>query len=149
MPPALKNIHMVLESDLGGHAPAHGNLEAWATQGVLLLNTALTVRAGSKKDHLVHRRWRWMGQGRTTFTDAVIDAISAKRERLVFILWGADAKGKAKRITPPHSVIMSSYPSPLSAYRGFLDTKPFSEANGELEKADRGSIDWCSIGREP
>lgn len=147
-PPSIKNIHSVLESDLGGHAPGHGNLEAWAAQGVLLLNTALTVRAGSKEDHLAHRRWRWDRQGWTTFTDAVIDTVNTKPQPVVFILWGADAKRKAKRIKAPHIVIASSHPSPLAAYRGFLASKPFSETNSSLSNAGRGSIDWWRIGRE-
>lgn len=146
-PPSIKNIHAVLESDLGGHAPEHGNLEAWATQGVLLLNTALTVRAGSKQDHLVHRRWRWEKQGWATFSDAVIDAINAKPKRVVFILWGADAKRKAKRISAPHIVITSSHPSPLGAYRGFLESTPFTDADSALPPPT--TIDWWSIGGDP
>jgi|GEM_PF-61899 len=148
-PPSLKNIHAVLESDLGEPAPAHGNLEAWAKQGVLLLNTVLTVRAGSKEDHAVHRRWRWEGQGWETFTDAVINAINAKSERVVFILWGEDAKRKKKLIDlARHAVLESAHPSPLSAYRGFFDSQPFSAANKLLAEAGRGKIDWDRIGHE-
>lgn len=149
-PRSLRNIHTVLESDVGGHPPGHGNLEAWAAQGVLLLNTALTVRAGSKKDHLVHRRWRWEGQGWTTFTDAVVDAVNAKSDRVVFILWGQDAQRKEKRIDlSRHAVVKSSHPSPLSAHRGFLDSHPFTETNELLDKSPPGRIDWGRIGREP
>ena len=149
-PRSLRNIHAVLESDLGEPAPADGNLEAWAKQGVLLLNTALTIRAGSNEDHLVHRRWRWDGQGWTTFTDAVVDAINAKLDRVVFILWGQDAQEKEQRIDRSrHAVITSSHPSPLSAYRGFLSSRPFSEANTLLEEAGRGRIDWAKVGLEP
>lgn len=145
-PKSLHNIHVVLESDLGKPAPAHGNLEAWAEQGVLLLNTALTVRAGSKSDHAVHRRWRWERQGWETFTDAVICAVNAKSDRVVFILWGNDAKRKKKLIDlSRHSVIASSHPSPLSAYRGFLESRPFSETNQFLEAAGRGAIDWARL----
>ena len=148
-PPSLKNIHAVLESELREPPPAHGNLEAWANQGVLLLNTVLTVRAGSKEDHAVHRRWRWEGQGWETFTDAVINAINAKSERVVFILWGGDAKRKKKLIDlARHAVLESAPPSPLSAYRGLLDGRPFSAANVLLEEAGRGRIDWGKIGHE-
>jgi uracil-DNA glycosylase len=80
-PPLLKNVHAELEFDLGEPAEAHGNLEPWAKQEVLLLNTALTVRAGSKEDRMVQRRWRWEGEGRETFTDAVVDAINTKSDR--------------------------------------------------------------------
>lgn len=148
-PRSLKNIHAVFQSDLGEPPPGHGNLEAWAKQGVLLLNTALTVRAGSEQDHAVHRRWRWEGRGWETFTDAVISAINAKSERVVFILWGGDAKRKRKLIDlSRHAVIASSHPSPLSAYRDFLVSRPFSEANELLEGAGRGRIDWGKIGHE-
>ena len=148
-PRSLKNIHAVLESDLHEPAPAHGNLEPWAKQGVLLLNTVLTVRAGSKEDQAVHRRWRWERKGWETFTDAVINAINAKPERVVFILWGEDAKRKKKLIDlSRHAVLESAHPSPLSAYRGFLDSRPFSAANKLLEEAGRGRIDWGKIGHE-
>jgi uracil-DNA glycosylase len=148
--PSLRNIHAELASDLGEPAPTHGNLEAWAKQGVLLLNTALTVRAGTKEDRSVHRRWRWQGQGWETFTNAVIDAVNAKSERVVFILWGADARRKAKRLDlSRHAVISSSHPSPLSAYRGFLGSRPFSQANDLLAQKGRGTIDWGRIRLEP
>jgi uracil-DNA glycosylase len=154
-PGSLKNIHKILESDLSETlrrpvtAPDHGNLEAWAEQGVLLLNTALTVRAGTTEDRDAHRRWRWEKQGWTTFTDAVIRAISDKNDRVVFILWGNDAKQKEKLIdTNLHAVISSSHPSPNfgAAGLGFLASRPFSEANEQLAAARRGEIDWLRIG---
>jgi len=142
-PRSLRNIYAVLESDLGEPAPSHGNLEAWAKQGVLLLNTVLTVRAGSKEDQAVHRRWRWEGQGWETFTDSVITAINAKADRVVFILWGEDAKRKKESIdTSRHAVLESAHPSPRSAHRGFLKSLPFSAANALLAEADRDKIDW-------
>lgn len=144
-PPSLRNIHRVVESDLaelGVTAPTHGTLEGWAAQGVLLLNTALTVRSGSKKDRGVHRRWNSNGQGWAAFTDAVIKAVNDKDERVVFILWGNDAKAKAKQGLIDrrlHAVIESSHPSPYSARLGFLESHPFSEANKELKSRE---IDW-------
>lgn len=150
-PPSLKNIHQVFESDLselGVTPPAHGNLEAWAEQGVLLLNTALTVRAGTKADRDVHRRWRWGDKGWATFTDAVIKAVNDKTDRVVFILWGNDAKKKDDKQglidRTRHAVIKSSHPSPFSARLGFLTSRPFSEANKELSAAGR-EIDWGRI----
>lgn len=143
-PATLKNIFKELESDLGVPAPANNSLEGWARQGVLLLNTALTLRVGSDEDHEVHRRWRWNRQGWTTFTDAVISAISEKDERVIFILWGKDARGKARLIDQTrHDVIQQVHPSPLSAYKGFSGSKPFSHANDLLRAARRGTIDWA------
>jgi uracil-DNA glycosylase len=154
-PDSLKNIHKVLLSDLSKTlsrpvtTPKHGNLEGWAQQGVLLLNTALTVRSGSKTDRKVHRQWRWKGQGWSTFTDAVIKAINDKPEGVVFILWGKDAAGKERMIDRSrHEVITSSHPSPLSAWRGFLTSSPFSDANKELARLGRGEIDWERLGRD-
>lgn len=153
-PPSLKNIHRVLESDLSKAsgrsvtAPEHGSLEDWAGQGVLLLNAALTVRAGTKQDRAVHRRWRWEGQGWATFTDAVIKAVNDKTGGVVFILWGNDAQQKEALIDiDRHAVIKSSHPSPHSARLGFLTSRPFSEANENL-KLTGGSIDWARAGRE-
>lgn len=148
-PDSLKNIHKVLVSDLSRSfgrpvpTPEHGSLEGWAQQGVLLLNTALTVRAGSKADRKVHRQWRWDGQGWSTFTDAVITAVDSKRDGVVFILWGMDAIKKEKLIDHSrHAVIKSSHPSPLSAWRGFLTSSPFSDANKELKRLGQAEIDW-------
>lgn len=154
-PDSLKNIHKVLESDLSKTlgrpvtAPERGSLEGWAEQGVLLLNTALTVRAGTKTHRKLHRQWRWKGQGWSTFTDAVIKAVNNKADPVVFILWGNDAKKKEKLIDRSrHAVIKSSHPSPLSAWRGFLTSRPFSDANKELRKFGRGEIDWERVDPE-
>lgn len=152
-PDSLKNIHKVLVSDLSRTlgrpvtTPERGSLEGWAQQGVLLLNTALTVRVGTKADREVHRQWRWEGQGWSTFTDAVIKAVNDKPEGVVFILWGKDARKKEKLIDRSrHAVIKSSHPSPLSAWRGFLTSSPFSDANKELTRLGRGEIDWERVG---
>jgi uracil-DNA glycosylase len=147
VPPSLRNIHKELNTDLGVPVPADGNLEGWAKQGVLLLNTALTVRAGSVDDRKVHRAWRWGRRGWQTFTDAVITALSASQERVVFLLWGADARAKEPLIdTSRHKVFVSVHPSPLSANRGgFFDTRPFSKANEALKAAGRSEIDWSKF----
>ena len=143
-PDTLKNIFKELASDIGVATPASNSLEGWARQGVLLLNTALTLRAGSDEDHAVHRRWRWNRQGWTTFTDAVISAITEKDKRVVFILWGNDARRKATLIDRTrHHLIEQVHPSPLSAYKGFFGSRPFSQANDLLRDAGRGTIDWA------
>lgn len=135
LPPSLVNIYAELESDLGIPRPSHGNLEAWAYQGVLLLNTTLTVRARSAASH--------HGKGWETFTDAVIGAVNEKAERVVFILWGSSARRKKALVdTSRHTVIESPHPSPLSAHRGFLGSRPFSRTNVALVAAGRDPIDW-------
>jgi len=135
VPPSLQNIYKELESDLGIHPPEHGNLEAWAGQGVLLLNASLTVRAHKAASH--------QGKGWETFTDEVIRAVDAKPERVVFLLWGASARKKKAFVdTSRHVVIESPHPSPLSAHRGFLGSRPFSRANAALEEAGREPVDW-------
>ena len=135
IPPSLQNIHKELESDLGVARPAHGLLEPWAQQGVLLLNTTLTVRAHSAASH--------QKQGWETFTDQVIRAVNDKGDVVVFILWGASARKKKALIdTGRHAVIESPHPSPLSAHRGFFGSKPFSRANEALRAAGRSPIDW-------
>lgn len=142
-PDTLRNIFSELAADLGAPAPTSNSLEGWARQGVLLLNTAMTLRAGDDADRAAHRGWRWKGQGWHTFTDAVISAISAKEQPVVFILWGADARKKAKLIdTNRHRVIEQVHPSPLSSYKGFFGSKPFSQANEFLRESGRGTIDW-------
>lgn len=155
LPGSLKNIHKVLVSDLSEtldrpvSVPERGGLEGWAEQGVLLLNTALTVRAGAKEDREVHRRWTWQDQGWSTFTDAVIRAVNDKADRVVFILWGNEARQKEKLIDRSrHAVITSSHPSPLSAWRGFLTSRPFSGANKELARFGRAEIDWERVSRD-
>ena len=135
-PPSLKNLFTELESDLGLPRPSHGSLESWARQGVLLLNTTLTVRAGQAASH--------QGKGWETFTDEVLRAVDAKPERVVFMLWGASARKKVRLIDiSRHVVIESAHPSPLSAHRGFLGSRPFSRANAALVEAGRDPIDWA------
>jgi uracil-DNA glycosylase len=135
IPPSLVNIHKELHDDLGVEPPGHGNLEAWAVQGVLLLNTTLTVRAGNATSH--------HGHGWETFTDQVIKAVSAKDQRVVFILWGSHARKKRALIdTGRHAIIESAHPSPLSAHNGFFGSKPFSRTNAALVDAGLDPIDW-------
>lgn len=135
LPPSLRNIFGELASDLGIPAPNHGCLDAWADQGVLLLNTTLTVRAHAAASHQKH--------GWETFTDEVIRAVAAKDERVVFILWGAAARRKKALIDGDrHVIIESAHPSPLSAHNGFFGSRPFSRTNAALEAAGRTPIDW-------
>jgi uracil-DNA glycosylase len=134
-PPSLQNIFVELESDLGVSAPDHGSLTHWATQGVLMLNATLTVRAHQAASH--------QKKGWETFTDEVIKAVNAKPETVVFILWGASARRKKELVdTSRHVVIESPHPSPLSAHRGFFGSKPFSRTNEALAAAGREPIDW-------
>jgi len=135
-PPSLVNILKELKADVGAELPS-GSLEGWARQGVLLLNTTLTVRASKAGSH---RRQGW-----ETFTNAVISALDEKDHRVVFILWGKDARRKKTLIkNPQHSVIESAHPSPLSAYRGFFGSKPFSTTNALLEEVGLPPIDWSN-----
>jgi uracil-DNA glycosylase len=135
VPPSLLNIHKELHDDLGLPIPDHGNLEAWARHGVLLLNTTLTVRGGEAASHQKH--------GWETFTDHVIGVVDEKTDPVVFILWGASARRKRDLIdTTRHIVIESAHPSPLSAHNGFFGSKPFSRANAALVAAGREPIDW-------
>jgi len=135
VPPSLQNIFKELESDLGIAAPNHGCLDAWADQGVLLLNATLTVRAHQAASH--------QGHGWETFTDQVIRSVNDKDERVVFLLWGASARRKKELVdTTRHVVIESPHPSPLSAHRGFLGSKPFSRTNEALIEAGREPVDW-------
>jgi uracil-DNA glycosylase len=135
VPPSLRNIHAELESDLGIARPDHGCLDSWARQGVLLLNATLTVRAHEAASH--------QGKGWEVFTDEVIAAVDAKPERVVFVLWGSSARRKKALVdTSRHVVIESPHPSPLSAHRGFLGSRPFSRANAALEAAGREPVDW-------
>ncbi|MCB0323923.1 MAG: uracil-DNA glycosylase [Bdellovibrionales bacterium] len=134
-PPSLRNILKELADDVGFASPGHGCLEAWARQGVLLLNTVLTVEAGKANSHS-DRGWE-------RFTDSVIEKVNALPHPLVFILWGAPAAKKERLIdTKRHCVLKSPHPSPLSAYRGFFGSKPFSKANAFLEREYQRSIDW-------
>lgn len=135
IPPSLRNIHLELADDLGVPPPSHGCLESWADQGVLLLNTSLTVRAGQAGSH--------SRKGWETFTDEVIKAVSAKEDPVVFIFWGAAARAKRALVdTERHTVIESAHPSPLSARNGFFGSRPFSRANAALERAGRTPVDW-------
>ena len=135
-PPSLLNIHKELEADLGIPRPRHGSLERWARQGVLLLNTVLTVRAHTANSH--------RGKGWEQFTDDVIRVVNEKQERVVFILWGAHARKKKPLVdTSRHTVLESAHPSPLSASGGFFGSRPFSRANEALVAAGRSPIDWA------
>jgi uracil-DNA glycosylase len=135
LPPSLVNIYKELHDDLGIPPPNHGNLERWARQGVLLLNTTLTVRAGAAASH--------QGKGWETFTDEVLRAVNDKPERVVFILWGASARKKKALVdTSRHVIIESPHPSPLSASSGFFGSRPFSRANAALIEAGRDPVDW-------
>jgi uracil-DNA glycosylase len=135
LPPSLQNIFKEIEEDLGYKPIRNGDLSRWAKQGVLLLNATLTVRASSPGSH--------QGKGWEEFTDAAIQALSDKREHLVFILWGNYAKKKGAVIDrSKHFVIESPHPSPFSAYNGFFGSKPFSKANKYLKKNGEEEIDW-------
>ena len=135
LPPSLVNIYTELRDDLGIDTPANGNLESWARQGVLMLNTSLTVRSGAAASH--------QGKGWETFTDEVLRTVNAKTHCVVFILWGAHARKKKALIdTSRHTVIESAHPSPLSAYNGFFGSKPFSRTNAALVAAGLAPIDW-------
>ena len=134
-PPSLINIYKEMESDLGLKPPSHGNLEAWAKQGVLLLNAVLTVEAGLAASH--------QGKGWERFTDAVIRLVNDQPRPVVFILWGAYAQRKAAFVDRQrHLVLTSAHPSPLSASNGFFGSKPFSQANEFLIAHGRDSIVW-------
>lgn len=134
-PPSLVNIFKELQSDLGIRPPDHGQLTSWAKQGVLLLNTCLTVRQGQANSH--------RNKGWEVFTDQVIKKLNEKEEPVVFILWGNNARSKSQLITnPKHLIIESVHPSPLSASRGFFGGKYFSRANDFLAQQGRDIIDW-------
>jgi len=136
IPPSLKNIYKELESSLDGFkAPQHGDLSSWAKQGVLLLNTVLTVQRGKAHSHA---KLGW-----ETFTDAVISAINERNPHCVFLLWGAHAQAKGSSIDRnKHLVLEAVHPSPLSAYRGFFGCNHFVMANNWLRTNNIGSIDW-------
>ncbi|MGY9075166.1 MAG: uracil-DNA glycosylase [Acidimicrobiales bacterium] len=135
VPPSLRNVYKELEADLGMPPPDHGNLDAWARQGVLLLNAVLTVRAHEAASH--------RNQGWETFTDEVIRVVNLKPERIVFVLWGAYARKKKQLIDlTKHVVVESAHPSPLSAHNGFLGSRPFSQTNAALVEGGRAPVDW-------
>ena len=139
IPPSLVNIYRELEADLGVARADHGDLSKWARQGVLLLNSTLTVEAAKAGSH-AKRGW-------DAITDACVAAVAARDEPSVFILWGSHAQAKAKRIAGlregQHCVIESPHPSPLSAHRGFFGSKPFSRTNAFLSDHGREAIDWA------
>ena len=135
IPPSLVNIYKELHADLGCYIPNNGYLKKWADQGVLLLNTSLTVRAGEANSH---RNIGWR-----TFTDKIIELLNQRQNPIVFILWGNNAISKEKFITnPQHYIIKSVHPSPLSASRGFFGSRPFSKTNAFLIKNNKTPIDW-------
>jgi uracil-DNA glycosylase len=135
IPPSLRNIFAERENDIGLQPPTHGTLSAWAQQGVLLLNTSLTVREGNAGSH-AKKGWE-------AITDHIISTVNNNTERCVFILWGAHAQAKKKLITQGHHAILEApHPSPLSAYRGFFGSAPFSRTNALLQEAGRAPIDW-------
>jgi uracil-DNA glycosylase len=135
-PPSLRNIFTELQNDLGCSLPEHGCLESWAKQGVLLLNTVMSVRQGEPGSHR-ELGWEYL-------TNAIIQEINRKKTPIVFILWGKDAITKMKWIdTDRHFIKSSVHPSPLSAYRGFFGSKPFSQANAWLKQTNQTEINWC------
>lgn len=138
VPPSLKNMYKELSTDIEGwKQPKHGNLEAWAKQGVLLLNNVLTVEEGKANSH--------KGRGWERFTDAAVAAINKRKGKgVVFMLWGNSAKAKCKDInTKKHLILHTVHPSPLSASRGWFGCKHFSKANDYLKETDQTPIDWC------
>ncbi len=134
-PPSLVNIYKELNSDIKFIIPDHGELTAWAKQGVLLLNTVLTVRRGQANSH--------KNKGWEIFTDRIIEELNKKETPVVFLLWGANARNKASLITnEKHKKLITVHPSPLSAYGGFFGCKHFSSANEILKSANLSPIDW-------
>ncbi len=134
-PPSLMNIYKELHSDLGCYIPNNGYLKKWADQGVLLLNTVLTVRAGAANSH--------KGMGWEHFTDRVISLLNDRKKPMVFILWGRNAQNKLTLINnPQHYIIKGPHPSPLSAHHGFFGSKPFSKTNSFLKSIGSTPIDW-------
>ncbi len=135
VPPSLVNIYKELHDDLGCEIPKHGCLTKWAKQGVLMLNTVLTVRAHEPNSH--------RGIGWEEFTDAAIAALNSQDRPIVFILWGSPAQKKARMLNNPnHLILKAPHPSPLSAYRGFFGSKPFSQTNEFLKDHGVEPIDW-------
>ena len=135
LPPSLRNIMKERQADLGIPMTPDGNLAPWAKQGVLLLNSTLTVREGEAGSH--------RGHGWEMFTDALLAAVNAKDHRVVFVLWGSTAQQKRALITGKHHVVLQSpHPSPLSAHRGFFGSSPFSQVNRALEEVGELPIDW-------
>lgn len=135
IPPSLMNIYKELQSDLGCYIPNNGYLKKWTGQGILLLNTVLTVRAGQPNSH--------RGIGWEIFTDKIIRLLNNRQDPIAFILWGKNAQSKLKIINNPrHFIVQSVHPSPLSAKRGFFGSKPFSKVNQFLTSIGKEPIDW-------
>ena len=134
-PPSLQNIFKEIKSDLGIDPPQHGELTSWADNGVLLLNTVLTVREGQPNSH--------KGMGWEQFTDRIIQLLNERQQPMVFLLWGGNARSKARLITnPAHLVLQCAHPSPLSAYNGFFGCRHFSKTNEFLFSRGMKPIDW-------
>ena len=135
LPPSLRNIYKELQEDLGGELPTEGDLSHWAKQGVLLLNTVLTVEEGNANSH--------KGMGWERLTNRLIESLNELNHPVIFILWGKPAQDKEKLITnPSHVILKSPHPSPLSAYRGFFGSKPFSRVNDILIQQGQTPIRW-------
>ena len=135
LPPSLKNIYKELQEDIGGELPTEGDLSHWAKQGVLLLNTVLTVEEGNANSH--------KGMGWERLTNRLIESLNELKHPVIFILWGKPAQDKEKLITNPNHVILKApHPSPLSAYRGFFGSKPFSRVNDILIQQGQTPIRW-------
>ena len=135
LPPSLKNIYKELQEDIGGELPTEGDLSHWAKQGVLLLNTVLTVEEGNANSH--------KGMGWERLTNRLIESLNELKHPVIFILWGKPAQDKEKLITnPSHVILKSPHPSPLSAYRGFFGSKPFSKVNDILIQQGQTPIRW-------
>ena len=135
LPPSLQNIYKELQDDLGCEIPNNGDLKKWAEQGVLMLNTVLTVRAHQAGSH--------QGKGWEQFTDAIIQAVNAQDRPVVYLLWGKPAQSKIPMLTnPKHLILKAPHPSPLSAYRGFFGCRHFSQTNAFLKENGVEPIDW-------
>lgn len=141
IPPSLKNMMKELQQDIGCELPDDGDLSNWARQGVLLLNTVLTVQAGKANSH--------KGQGWEQFTDAIIEKLAERDIGIVFLLWGKPAQSKRKiieQISDRHIIFEAPHPSPLSAHRGFFGSKPYSKTNAALQSIGEKPIEWCLKG---
>ncbi len=135
LPPSLRNIYKELQEDLGGELPTEGDLSHWAKQGILLLNTVLTVEEGNANSH--------KGMGWERLTNRLIESLNELKHPVIFILWGKPAQDKEKLITnPSHVILKAPHPSPLSAYRGFFGSKPFSKVNEILIQQGQTPIRW-------
>lgn len=137
VPPSLRNMYKELADDIGCPIPEHGTLTKWAQQGVLLLNTVLTVRQGQAHSH--------KNQGWEQFTDVIIERLAKRPEPMIFVLWGKPAQQKIKIIAAhsQHRILTAPHPSPLSAHRGFFGSKPYSQINEQLEAWEQSPINWC------